>query len=297
MRILFVTSTRIGDAVMSTGLLAYLLRTYPEARFTIACGRVAEGVFLRVPRLDRIIIVDKRRYDMHWAVLWAATVTTVWDLVVDLRGSALSFLIPAKRRAVMRGGRRPGHKLEQIGRILKLKTPPMPTTWTGPEDEARADALLPDVPLIGMGPSANWSGKIWPPERFAALFGRLRELLPGARPVVFAGPGAAERAMADPVLARLPDAIDLTGRLSLPEAIACITRCKLFIGNDSGLMHLAAASGAPTLALFGPTLAREYAPLGPRTAVAAAGGPEREAPIEELSVEAVLQVARRLLAA
>lgn len=297
MRILFITSTRIGDAVMSTGLLNHLLGAYPDARFTIACGRVAQGVFVRVPRLDRIIVVDKRRYDLHWLALWRATVGTVWDLVVDLRGSALSLLIPARRRAIMRGGRRAGHKLEQIGRILNVFPPPMPTAWTGPEDEARADALLPAAPLIGMGPSANWSGKIWPPDRFAALFLAIRNLLPEARPVVFAGPGAAERAMAEPVLARLPDPIDLAGKVSLPEAVACITRCKLFIGNDSGLMHLAAASGAPTLALFGPTLAREYAPLGPRTAVAAAGGRDAEAPIDQLTVEAALEAARPLLAA
>ncbi|GAC1337756.1 MAG: glycosyltransferase family 9 protein [Acetobacteraceae bacterium] len=295
MRILFITSTRIGDAVMSTGLLAYLLETYPTARLTIACGRVAEGVFLRVPRLERIIVVDKRRYDLHWLTLWRQTVGTLWDLVVDLRGSALGFLVPAKRRAVMRGGRRPGHKLEQIGRILNVSPPPMPTAWTAPEDVARAAALLPRVPLIGMGPSANWSGKIWPADRFAALFHQLRAALPDARPVVFAGPGPAERRMADPVLAALPDAIDLTGQLTLPEAVACIRQLALFVGNDSGLMHLAAAAGAPTLALFGPTLAREYAPLGPCTAVAAAGGIDAEAPIEELTVDMAMAAARPLL--
>ncbi|HET8997416.1 MAG TPA: glycosyltransferase family 9 protein, partial [Acetobacteraceae bacterium] len=88
MRILFVTSNRLGDAVLSTGLLDHLLRVYPEARFTVACGPVAEGVFERMPRRDRTIVLRKQPYGRHWLPLWAATVTRRWDLVVDIRGSA-----------------------------------------------------------------------------------------------------------------------------------------------------------------------------------------------------------------
>jgi ADP-heptose:LPS heptosyltransferase len=96
------------------------------------------------------------------------------------------------------------------------------------------------------------------------------------------------------VLAALPDAIDLVGRLSLPEVAACLRRCRLFIGNDSGLMHIAAAAGTPTLGLFGRSRADEYAPAGPRTAVAIAPGPPGEAPMEGLTVAAVLAAARTL---
>ncbi len=298
MRILFITATRIGDAVLSTGLLDHLLRTYPDGRFTIACGPVAEGVFERMPRRDRTIVVDKRRYDAHWLTLWAQTVTSVWDLAVDLRGSALTLLLPARRRAIMRGGRRPGHRLLHIAGTLDLAQPPLPVVWTDAADDARAAALLPPGgPLIGLGPTANWSGKVWPPERFAALFERLASAMPGARAAIFAGPGAGERAMAAPVLAALPGAIDLVGVLSLPEAAACLARCALFIGNDSGLMHLAAAAGAPTLGLFGPTPASEYAPAGRCTAVAQAPGALGQAPIDSLTVESVLRAAQALLAA
>ena len=48
MRILFITSNRIGDAVLSTGLLDHLIRTYPQAQFSVACGTVAAGVFARI---------------------------------------------------------------------------------------------------------------------------------------------------------------------------------------------------------------------------------------------------------
>jgi heptosyltransferase III len=292
MRILFVTSNRLGDAVLSTGLLDHLIHTHPEARITVACGPVAEGVFARMPNLERIIVLDKRAYRMHWLPLWACAATTIWDLVVDIRGSALAWMVPTRRRAVMR--RRPGHKIVQLGAVLGLDPPPLPVTWTAPDDHARAASLLPaGRPVIGLGPTANWLPKIWPVERYAALFEALvTGPLPGAVPAVFAGPGEAERAMAAPLIDALPAAIDLIGRVTLPEAAACLARCALFVGNDSGLMHLAAAAGAPTLGLFGPTPAHEYAPAGSRAAVALSKS-ER---MEDLSVASALAAASRLIA-
>ena len=292
MRILFITSNRIGDAVLSTGLLDHLIRAYPQARFTVATGPVAEGVFTRMPGLERLITMEKRPYGRHWLPLWAWAVRHRWDLVVDIRASALSYIVATKRRAVMR--KVPGHKTAQLAAILALAPPPLPTAWTSPDDRALAAALLPPgPPIVALGPTANWTGKIWPPERFAALFRALAAApLPGARAAILAGPGEMERALAAPLLAALPDAIDLSGRLTLPEASACLSRCALFVGNDSGLMHLAAASGTPTLGLFGPTPAAEYAPAGRRTAVALASGPE----MADLSVEDALAAATGLIA-
>ena len=117
--------------------------------------------------------------------------------------------------------------------------------------------------------------------------------MPGAIPAVFAGPGQQEHAMAAPLLATLPGAIDLVGRLTLPEAAACLARCALFVGNDFGLMHLAAAAGTPTLGLFGPTPAAEYAPAG-RSARVVMSSSSR---MDDLSVDAALAVASRLLVA
>jgi ADP-heptose:LPS heptosyltransferase len=292
MRILFVTSNRLGDAVLSTGLLDHLIRVHPESRITVACGPVAADLFARMPNLERVIVMEKQPYGRHWLGLWTATVGTVWDLVVDIRASLLSWLVPARRRAVMR--KRPGHKTEQLAAILRLSPPPLPVAWTAPEDRARAERLLPPgPPVIALAPTANWDGKLWPPERFVALFQALAAgPLPGARAAVFAGPGARERAMAAPVLTALPEAIDLVGALTLPEAAACLARCALFVGNDSGLMHLAAAAGAPTLGLFGPTPAAEYAPSGRRAVAAVATGPR----MEDLSVTDALAEAVGLVA-
>jgi ADP-heptose:LPS heptosyltransferase len=155
--------------------------------------------------------------------------------------------------------------------------------------------LLPqDRPVIGFGATANWAPKVWPADRFASLYDRLATgKLPGAVPAVFAGPGAAERAMAAPLFAALPEAIDLCGKLTIPEAAACIQRCALYVGNDSGLMHLAAASGAPTIGLCGTTIDRadEMAPAGLRAVWARSDRPSMEA----LSVEDVYAACTEML--
>ena len=296
MRVLFITATRLGDAVLSTGLLEHLRRAHPGARFTIACGPVAAGLFERLPDRDRTITVAKRRYDAHWLHLWSACVGTVWDLAIDLRGSAVTLLLPVRRRRIMRGGRRPGHRLTHLAGVLGLAEPPMPTTWTNDADHAVAAALLPPGPRwIALGPTANWSGKAWPADRFAALLAQLRARDATLRPAIFAGPGAAERALAQPLLDALPDAADLCGRLTLPEVAAALRRCALYAGNDSGLMHLAAAAGTPTLGLFGPSRPSEYAPSGPRTRVVAAPGPEGKGDMRAITVAMAAQAADELL--
>lgn len=282
--------------MLSTGLLDHLLRTMPNPEITIACGPVAAGLFERMPGRVRTIVVEKRRHDLHWLTLWRACVGTRWDLAIDLRGSAVTLLLRASRRAIMRGGRRSGHRIIHLGGALGLDPPPVPVVWTAAADHAKAEALLPaGRPLVALGPTANWSGKVWPADRFAELFGRIRQALPDALPVVLAGPGEQEHAMAQGLLDRLDEAVDLRGRLSLAEVAACLQRCRLYISNDSGLMHLAAATGIPTLGLFGPSRASEYAPIGRRTAFVVAPGPDGEAPIAGLSVEAAAASALRLL--
>ncbi len=292
MRILFVAPSRIGDAVLASGLIDHLLRHHPDARFTLVAGPISAEVFARMPNLERLIVIEKHRYDLHWLRLWTMAVGTRWDLVVDIRGSGLAWFLAARRRAAMRIRR--GPKIAQLGRILGLDPPPAAVAWTAAEDRALAAALLPSgAPVIALGPTANWTGKIWPPERFAELFHRLAAgALGPARAAILAGPGAEERALAAPLLTRLPDAIDLTGRLSLPEAAACLGRAVLFVGNDSGLMHLAAAVGTPTIGLFGPTPADEYAPTG--RAAMAVRSPTRR--MEDLDVDAVAEAARALVA-
>lgn len=299
MRILFISSTRIGDAVLSTGLLDHLMRAHPEARFTIVCGRVAEGVFRRMPQLERLIAVEKRPYSLHWLEIWGQVAFARWDLVVDLRASAIAWLLWTRARKIIQGGRRPGHRLTHLAALLGVVPPPLPVIWTAPEDTARAAALLPaGQPWLVLGPTANWHRKVWPAERFGELALRLTApdgALPGAGIAILGGPGDQERSMATPVLTALPQALDLVGKLDLPEVAAVLARAAMFIGNDSGLMHLAAAAGAPTIGLFGPTPSDEYGPAGPKASAVLADGPPGQGAMEDLPVARVLEAARALI--
>lgn len=301
MDILFITSNRLGDAVLTTGLLGHLVDTRPEARFTIACGPIPAPLFRAVPRLADLIALPKRRWAGHWLTLWRRTVGRRWGLVVDLRDSAVSRLIRADRRAVYRMSGQGLHKVEDLGRLFRLTPPPSPRLWL--DDAARAEAaarLGGPGPFLAVGPAANWPGKEWPADRFAELADRLTGPagpLAGARTLVLAGPG--EEARCRPVLDRLgPDrAVDLVGRTDPLLAGACLARARLYIGNDSGLMHLAAAAGTPTLGLFGPTPADIYGPWGPHAAlVLAPDAPQPEERMRRLEPAAVEAAALALLA-
>jgi heptosyltransferase-3 len=271
MVILFVTASRIGDAVLSTGLLGYLVDRYPHARLTIAAGPVAAPLFEAVPRLERLLIVHKRRLALHWLPLYAAVGGRRWDLVVDLRGSALAWLLPAGSRRVIAKGDEREHRVRQLARVFGLDPPPAPRLWTAIRHERDAAALVPaGGPILAIGPAANWRGKQWRAERFAELAERLTAPdgpLPGARVAVLAA--AHERPQAAPLLQIIAGnrLIDLVGRVDLLTAAAVLRRCAMFIGNDTGLMHIAAAVGTPTLGLFGPSPIEKYAPWGVCTAV------------------------------
>jgi heptosyltransferase III len=309
-KILFVTATRIGDAVLSTGLLSYLLDRHPGARVTIAAGPVAAPLFAAVPGLERLIVLRKRRYALHWLTLWGRAAARRWDMVVDLRGSGLAYCLLARERRVVAKGDYAIHRVAQLGSLFALDPPPAPRLWLAPDDEARAAELVPPGgPVLAIGPAANWRGKEWRAERFAALAQRLTDrggVLPNARVAVVAA--AHERAQAEPVLAAIPPArcIDLVG-LDLCTAAAALARCALFVGNDTGIMHVAAASGIPTLGLFGPSLASHYGPWGKLAAVAATAIPAEEifrsgfdyrttgTLMDSLSVEAAEAAARRLM--
>lgn len=266
-KILFVTYNRIGDAVLSSGVLAWLADRYPSAEITVACGPAAATLFRHQPGVVRIIEMEKRPRGAHWLALWRAVAGTRWDMVVDLRASALAWLLRARKRHVLRPDASQ-HRVRHIAGVLGLDPPPPPRLVPGPDAEAEAARLVPEgAPVLALGPTANWPGKAWPAARFVELISRLTDaetgLLPGARVMIVGA--AAEREAALPVIEAVPEArrIDLVGRTDLPLTAACLARATLYVGNDSGPMHMAAAMGVPTLGLFGPSPEDRYGPWGP----------------------------------
>jgi len=313
--ILFITSNRIGDAVLSSGLVKRLADEIPNARFTVAAGPVAASLFEEVPTLDRIIVLTKAKNRGHWFELWREVRNTRWGLVVDLRGSGLSRFISTKRRAIWKkASGPPAHKVLEAARILKIEDEPAPPyIFTSPETEARADELTAGFgPILALAPAANWLGKTWPLERFSRVAMRLLDPegpMKGGRLMVVGGPEDSKlaRELKDVVMRN--QFINLTEDTDLLTAHACLKRARLFIGNDSGAMHLAAAAGIPTLGLFGPSDEQLYGPWGEHTRVAR--GPRSYEQIRavdpgfgqalchmmDLTVETVSRAAEELLAA
>lgn len=269
-KILFITSTRIGDAVLSTGLLDHMLKTVPDPQFTIVCGGLPSSLFEGVPKLEKLIILKKQKYNKHWLELWKLTHKTKWDIVVDLRNSIVSRLIPAKQKFIF--GNQKGHKAEQNAAVMKISPVPYPVLFLTEAQKEKAKSLIPDGgPVLGVGPTANWIGKTWPAENFIQLVRAVTAecgILPFARVAVFAAPGEEEDAYK--VLNSVSEdrRIDVIAKGSPGDAAAALARCALYIGNDSGLMHCAAAAGVPTFGLFGASYVDIYGPYGPKTAYA-----------------------------
>ena len=268
--ILFITSTRIGDAVLASGLLRRLIEEIPNARFTIVAGPLAAPLFRETPGLDALIPLPKEKHGLHWLRLWTRVRRRRWGLIVDMRNSPVSRFLQSQRRAIKKSSHSqpaPTHKVIEAARILKVEdSPPGPLLFTSLETEAAADALIgTGGPILAIAPAANWVGKTWPAERFAVAAAELLGPdgpMANGRLMVIGGPDDRWATEAVSRVIARDRLIDLVGRTDLLTIYACLKRVRLFIGNDSGLMHMAAAAGAPTLGLFGPSDDRLYGPWG-----------------------------------
>ena len=223
-----------------------------------------------VPGLEELISLKKRKHQGHWISLWRSVIGQKWDIVVDLKNSPVSRLIRARKRYVKSAGSfdPTQHVVIQNAQILELgDNPPPPVLWFTDDQKKKAKEMIPDMagPVLGVGPTANFIGKMWPSEYFAELLKRVTEKrapFEGYKIAIFGAPN--EREQVKSLFGKLGRGrvIDLVGQTSTGEGAACLKRCRFFIGNDSGLMHCAAAVGVPTLGLFGPSRHENYAPWG-----------------------------------
>ena len=303
MKILFITSNRLGDAILSTGLLGALKDQYPAADITIACGPLPAPLFWDVPQVRHVIELKKQRWSGHWWRLWREVIFTRWDLVVDLRQSAVSRLVFAKQRIIWKKPAGQPHKVEELGALIGADAP-APRLWHSEQALYYSEELVPKDEytsglILALAPGANSYGKKWPVEHYAELAQRLTAedgLMPNARVLLLGD--RADHETVKPIVALLPEdqVIDLTGTIDIGVTAACIERADLYIGNDSGLTHLAAAAGVPTLALFGPGVAWKYRPWGAHAAyLSKADDPARQRDLcADGDDEAALALMKRL---
>ena len=128
-----------------------------------------------------------------------------------------------------------------------------------------------DGPLIALHPGSGGERKNWPATQWAALGETLFRLAPTAR-VLLVGGEADDAQLAHLRHAWADRAIHSAVHLPLPELAAILQRTRLFLGHDSGISHIAAAVGAPSLLLFGPTDPDIWAPLSPHVTIIRAPG-------------------------
>lgn len=275
MQILFITHSSIGDVVLSTGLMNRLLEQYPHAAFDIVVGHRAASLFEAFPNLGELVVVQKKRYGLHHLDLFRRLRHKHYDIIVDLRTPLLGRLLRGHKKLVFNPRKTPdAHKAEQMAALwdnggqdtIKL------SVWPSPENTMQAAKVLgKSRGVIVLAPTANWVGKQWPQKNWAILCDMLEEHSPTPLQYVVLG-AEHERASVADFIATLPTerTLDLVGHTSVLEAYGYITKATLFVGNDSGLGHMAAAAGIPMLTLFGPTLDNHYRPWSDKATVIAA---------------------------
>lgn len=299
-RLLIVKPSSLGDVVHALPTLSALRRQFPSARLSWLVKREWTDVLEGNPDLDEVLPVDLS------AKGWPAAIRAVragrFDLVVDLQGllrsAVLGWTSGSAVRVGFTNGREgspwfythrvpvpdaPMHAVDRyllIARFLGAEPEkPDPSAFPLPRDpaaEARVETLLAaagvqaGTMLAALNPSARWMTKRWPAESFAAVGDWLHQ--EGVRVVVIGG--REERPVGEAVMRAMHGApIDLAGKTTMKELIALLRRLRVFITNDSGPMHLAAAAGTPVIALFGPTDPARTGPYGAGHTVLRSGVP------------------------
>ena len=266
MKVLFITSTRIGDAVLSTSILNYIKNRFPNSYFYIATGKTPAPLFKNFQNVKKIFILEKKFFKIHWLELWLQTFFNKWDIVVDLRGSIISYLLFNNQKYVYKSINKNIHRLDELALLMKTKYLPLPSIPILKKDTKKISKdFLKLKNFIAIGASANWPAKIWPSKNFVKLIKMLlkERKLGKKKSIVFFG-SSKDLKNIKKITKHLKKfrVRNLCGKLNLIQVAAHLNKCKIFVGNDSGLMHIASAVGVPTLGLFGPSLASRYAPKG-----------------------------------
>lgn len=306
-RLLFISFFRqLGDTVICSSLLRHFVQKSPHVRVTLAVGSHLASLFQGLDQLETIVPFDWQPYGAHRWKLWAKTVATPWDAVVDCKNSKLSYFLWARKRyvwnsdAMPQGKTRLAQMSQWIGEELDL-----PCVWlsTSTQDNARAifQSLVADqCPLISLGLFAREAQREWPLAYFNALMDLLKTVFPAsAKFILWASPTERHRLG----LLQLREDVIVLPMMAMGELAWILQKTSLFIGNDSGLAHLAAALNVPTVAMFGVGCEKTFCPQG--AYVACVRTPESreelrlisqsESAMRNLLPETVFQVAQELL--
>jgi heptosyltransferase-2 len=293
-RIVFILPCCIGDVIMATAALKALRRGYPDAHITWAIGSWSKGVIENHALLNAVLDTGPSALPVKSFSGFMQMVQQLragqFDLAVSLVRSPLMSLavllsgIPL-RAGLDSAGRGSGYNIRapidpneirheaeiylDVPRVLGLDTADCYANVT--VDESLWPALTHKLPVEppyivinptgGRNPGMVMDAKRWPPQHFAALAEKLAAQL-NAHIILLGGPKDSDIIHAVQSHMNTP-AVALVGELSFAEIALLANRSRLYVGNDTGLTHLAAAAGASTAAIFGPSDPKRYAPFAP----------------------------------
>ncbi len=266
MKILFIGNTRLGDAILSTPVLNHYNKK--KNNITVICSSLSKNIYSSFSSVTRVITLNKKKRGLHWLEAYNSLGQVKWDLVIDLRNSILSRFIRKKNIIRYSENSDTIHKVKSYCNLINLNKTQSPFIPTNKTNKITAKNLIKKYniqsPILAIAPITNWKRKNWPLENYKKLI----EKLLIKQKTVFSSVillGSNDEAI---YCQQLKESLynisvnNLAGLLSILEIYELLKFCKLFIGNDSGLTHLAAASKVKTLGLFGPSKNQIYRPWG-----------------------------------
>lgn len=264
-KILFITLSNIGDAVLTTPTFETLHQNYPDATFDLVCDPRSAQLFEYCPYRGRLFIKNKQD---GWAGYWALIrqlSAQRYDLAVDLKTDFLLWMINAKikLKKVNHTGVHSAIKHHFALAPLNFDSRvPLAKVWLHPDEVHQIKQKIQGKKcILALGLGANFEGKVWPVEQFATLTNLLAERFDSVMLLGNAKDG--KRSQAFKALVKLP-VLDFCGQLTITQSCSALSQAQYFIGNDSGLGHMAAALGIPTFTIFGPGTPLRYRPWSER---------------------------------
>jgi heptosyltransferase-3 len=275
-RILVVALRRLGDVLFATPLIASLRRAYPQARIDALVFADTAGMLAGNRDLDRVVAMPAARGTMASLAL-ALRLLKRYDLAVSTQSGdrPTFFALLAGRRHVgpIDGGRRgalrrmalsravenlPGlHRLEEMLRLADALGIERVSHLVCPGGAAPRRFATGPYAVVHAAP--NFTYKRWTRDGWRALAAGLRDR--GLAVLATGGPAPAERAFLDDIWGNGGLVTRIDGALAWPELSALLAQARLYVGPDTSITHLAAASGCPTVALYGPTDPRLWGPV------------------------------------
>ena len=296
--ILVITLSNIGDVILTTPVMGSLRSAFPKARFTVVVGPKAAELLRGSRMIDRLLIYDKFSGLGEKLKLVRALREEFYDYVVDLRNSALPFLVRANRRSPI--FRKPHAvsardiHLEVLQRMKLKMPPPIPFDFFSSQEEKSLSEKIGGenltVSTMVVAPGAGSEAKRWPVEGFQKVITQLLARMPAK---IFVVGDSAEASLGEQISRiDLHRVINLCGRITLRELAVLVSRAQLVLANDSACMHLAYELERPVAALFGPSNYERYGREGKNWRIVRESPPRT---LQELSSEKVLEVCASLL--